>query len=78
MNGWKLISRSIDPRPIDDIFAANADAHHLKEIPPPWLGFRILPARAAVRNRQVNELLHEEAYLLNHAPSCDDAAHGEV
>jgi hypothetical protein len=29
-------------------------------------------------NRQVNELLHEEAYFLNHAPSCDDAAHGEV
>ena len=27
---------------------------------------------------QVNELLHEEAYFPNHAPSCDDAAHGEV
>ena len=29
-------------------------------------------------NRQVNELLHEEAYFLNHAPSCDGTAHGEV
>src|ERR1700722_12443109 len=43
-----------------------------------------LPARApragcgAHLNRQVNELLHEEAYFLNRAPSCDDAAHREV
>ena len=43
-----------------------------------------LPARApcagcgAHFDRQVNELLHEEAYFLNHPPSCDDAAHGEV
>ena len=54
-------------------------------IPPaPDASASTLPARApcagcgAHFNRQVNELLHEEAYFLNHAPSCDDAAHGEV
>ena len=38
------------------------------------------PAQVAVRpfNRQVNELLHEEAYFLSHAPNRDDAAYGEV
>ena len=54
-------------------------------IPPaPDASASTLPARApcagcgAHFNRQVNELLHEEAYFLNHAPSCDDTAHGEV
>jgi hypothetical protein len=54
-------------------------------IPPaPDAGASTLPARAScagcgVRfNRQVNELLDEEAYFLNHAPSCDGTAHGEV
>ena len=54
-------------------------------IPPaPDASASTLPARAPCAgcgvhfNRQVNELLHEEAYFLNHAPSCDGTAHGEV
>ena len=54
-------------------------------IPPaPDASASTLPARAPCAgcgvhfNRRVNELLHEEAYFLNHAPSCDDTAHGEV
>jgi hypothetical protein len=40
---------------------------------------RILLEKTVSRlQRQINALLHEEVYSLNHAPNCDDAADGEA
>jgi hypothetical protein len=65
---WRVIHPEHVPEAICTPLAPDASASTLR------LVFRA----GCGPHLQVNELLHEEAYFPNHAPCCDDAAHGEV